>query len=145
MAADPKFIGKTYGPFKYEIGLEKIKEYAFAVGETNPHYTDEEFASKTPFGSVVAPPMFAVVYQKSVAENALLDKELSLNLMMLVHGEQEFEFHNLVKPGDVILTEGRISEYYEKDGKDFIAVEALSKRNGQLVTTGRFLFVIRGG
>ena len=35
-------IGKTYPPFVYEVGKEKIAEYAYAVGEDNPVYFDRE-------------------------------------------------------------------------------------------------------
>ena len=32
----PNAVGKTYPPLTYAVGREKIREYAFAVGETNP-------------------------------------------------------------------------------------------------------------
>ena len=54
--------GKTYPPFEYEVGKEKIKEYAWAVGEDNPVHFDREQAKAAGFRDVVAPPMFAVVY-----------------------------------------------------------------------------------
>ena len=54
--------GKTYPPFEYEVGKEKIKEYAWAVGEDNPVYFDREQAKAAGFRDVAAPPMFAVVY-----------------------------------------------------------------------------------
>ena len=54
--------GKTYPPVEYEVGKEKIKEYAWAVGEDNPVYFDREPAKAAGFRDVVAPPMFAVVY-----------------------------------------------------------------------------------
>jgi acyl dehydratase len=37
-------VGKTYEPTLYAVGREKIKEYARAVGETNPVYLDVEAA-----------------------------------------------------------------------------------------------------
>ena len=53
--------GKTYPPFQYEVGKEKIKEYAWAVGEDNPVYFDRDQAKAAGFRDVAAPPMFAVV------------------------------------------------------------------------------------
>src|SRR5436305_1430138 len=44
MAANTEAIGKTYEPSSYAVGREKIREYAAAVGETNPIHIDEEFA-----------------------------------------------------------------------------------------------------
>ena len=59
-------IGKTYPAFEYEVGKEKIREYARAVGEDNPVYFDREQAKAAGFRDVPAPPMFAVVYSAGV-------------------------------------------------------------------------------
>jgi len=144
MPINMKFLGKTYPPVKYEVGLEKIKEYAQAIGDMNPYYVDENFAKSSKYGSIVAPPTFAVVYQKDLVGQMLFDRELDLNIPMLVHGEQEFEFFEMVKPGDVIYTDGKIVDIQNKDGKDFITLQTTAKRDGKVVTIGRYLFVIRG-
>ena len=60
-------VGKTYPPYEYEVGKEKIREYAAAVGEDNPVYFDRERARAAGFRDVPAPPMFAVVYAMGVA------------------------------------------------------------------------------
>ena len=31
MPIDPKHVGRAYGPFTYEAGLEKIREFAVAI------------------------------------------------------------------------------------------------------------------
>ena len=49
-------------PTVYAVGREKIREYARAVGETNPVHLDLEAARAAGYADVVAPPMFAVVY-----------------------------------------------------------------------------------
>ncbi len=41
---DTSKIGKTYPPFEYAVGREKIREYANAVGESNPVHHDREAA-----------------------------------------------------------------------------------------------------
>ena len=46
----------------YAVGREKVREYAHAVGETDPRYLDPEAARAAGFADVVAPPMFAAVY-----------------------------------------------------------------------------------
>ena len=62
MPVNAKAIGKKYEPTTYAVGREKIKEYARAVGETNPLHLDEKAAREAGYADVVAPPMFAVVY-----------------------------------------------------------------------------------
>ena len=46
MPVDTKAAGKTYEPKTYAVGREKVREYASAVGETNPIHIDEEFAKQ---------------------------------------------------------------------------------------------------
>src|SRR5437660_10037953 len=64
-------IGKEYPPAVYAIGREKVREYAAAVGETDPIHTDLEAARAAGFADVVAPPMFAVVYSAPVMAPAI--------------------------------------------------------------------------
>lgn len=93
----------------------------------------------------MAPPMFAVVYTKDVVEKMLLDSELALNMMMLVHGEQEFEFGAPVKSGDMITTEAVVKDIFKKKGKEFVIEETISKnQDGETTVRGLWTFVIRG-
>ena len=60
----------------YEVGREKIREFANAVGETNPVHHDREAARPPAFRDVVAPPMFCVVYSARAMGPAILDPEV---------------------------------------------------------------------
>ena len=62
MSVSSSAIGKTYDPVTYAVGREKVREYAAAVGETNPLHHDVQAARAAGYADVVAPPMFAVVY-----------------------------------------------------------------------------------
>jgi acyl dehydratase len=144
MALEAKFIGREYGPLTYEIGKEKIKEYAKAIKNEDPHYMDEDFAKGTKYGGIIAPPTFAVVYAGMLAEPFFFDKEIDLNLFMLVHGEQEFEFFEVVRPGDVITSKGTITNIENKEKLDVVILEGESvNQRGELVSRAIFTFVIR--
>ena len=59
MALDQSFVGRTYPPTRpYEVGREKIREFAEAVGDTNPAYMDPEAAKALGHPDVIAPPTF---------------------------------------------------------------------------------------
>ncbi|MBN2284334.1 MAG: MaoC family dehydratase N-terminal domain-containing protein [Deltaproteobacteria bacterium] len=144
MAVDVKFIGKEYGPLTYEIGKEKVKEYAKAIKNPDPHYMDDEFGKTTPYGSVIAPPTFSVVYAGMLAEPFFFDPEINLNLFMLVHGEQDFEFFEVVKPGDVITSKGKIVNIENKEKLDVVTLVGESRnQKGNMVCRATFTFVIR--
>lgn len=150
MAVDRKFIGKAYPAITYEVGKEKLKEYAWGTDDPNPIYREEEKAKEAGFDKLPAAPLFAVVYASGILRQILLDPELKLNLPMLVHGSQDFTFRKMVEPGDVITTQGKIADIYDKQSKsgknlDFVVVESESKnQKGELVCTGRWTFIIRG-
>jgi acyl dehydratase len=158
MAIDPKHIGRKYGPFNYAVGLEKMREFAYAVtggvpsssfggaipSNLNPLLYDEKVAHDGPHHSVVAFPTFAVSFAMKAFTEALIDPDVGINLMMLVHGEQEFEFFDVVRPGDVMTTTGTITQIYEKAGKDFVVLISESKnQKGALVVKGTWTAVIR--
>jgi acyl dehydratase len=143
MAAGP---GKTYPAFEYEVGREKIREYANAVGESNPVHHDPEAARAAGFRNVVAPPMFCVVYSKDAMAPAVLDPELGINLMMMVHGSQEFEWGEPVVAGDVITTEAKVKDVYDKNGMKFYVFESESKnQEGETTVKGTWTNIVRGG
>ncbi len=144
MAIDTKFIGRTWPEQSYDVSKEKIKEYAKAIKNLDPHYVDEEFARKSKYGCIIAPPTFCVVFGANLIEPIFFDDELKLNLAMLVHGEQAFEFYEVVKAGDTITTSSRISHIENKEKLDVITVELLSRnQHGRDVCKGIYTFVVR--
>src|SRR5947207_15481687 len=91
MPVNTSAIGKEYEPVLYAVGREKIREYARAVGETNPLHLDLEAARAAGYADLVAPPMFAVVYSAPPVGPPIFDPEIGLNFAMIVHGGQQFQ------------------------------------------------------
>jgi acyl dehydratase len=138
--------GKTYPPFAYEVGKEKIREYAHAVGEDNPVYFDRTKAREAGFRDIPAPPMFAVVYSAGSVGPAVLDPELGINFAMMVHGSQEFVWGEPVCAGDTVTTETALRDISEKGGMAFYVFESLSRnQDGQEVVRGTWTNIVRGG
>src|SRR2546423_951947 len=104
MPVNTSAIGKTYEPVLYAVGREKIREYARAVGETNPVHLDLDAARGVGYADLVAPPMFAVVYSAPSVGPPIFDPEIGLNFAMMVHGGQQFEWGPVVVAGDGITT-----------------------------------------
>jgi acyl dehydratase len=145
MPVDTKAAGKAYEPKVYAVGREKVREYANAVGETNPVHLDLEAARAAGYADVVAPPMFAVVYSAPAMAPAVLDPEVGLNLAMMVHGGQEFAWGKPVVAGDEITTTASVKDISERDGKGFYVFETVStNQNGETVATGTWTNIVRG-
>ncbi len=144
MTIDAAFVGKTWPSLTYEVGKEKIKEYARAIKNPDPYYVDDDFAKKSKYGTIVAPPTFAVVYGAQLIEPIFFDNELNLNLAMLVHGEQEFEFYDVVKAGDVLTSEAKILDIQNKEKLDVISIELMTRNQfNDDVCRGIYTFVVR--
>ena len=145
MATNTDAIGKTYPPTLYAVGREKIKEFALAVGESNPIHLDHEAARKAGFADVVAPPMFAVVFSGRAVGPALLDPEVGLNFALMVHGAQEFRWGPLVVAGDEITTATTVKDIADRGGMGFYVFETAStNQRGETVCTGTWTNIVRG-
>jgi len=145
MPVNKDAIGKEWPPATYEVGLEKIREYARAVGETNPVHYEHEDAKTAGFRDVVAPPMFCVVYSAPAMAPAVLDPEVGINLAAMVHGGQEFEWGEPVCSGDVITTSPRLADVYENDGRGFYVFESVSRnQDGAETVRAKWTNIVRG-
>jgi acyl dehydratase len=146
MATASDVIGKTYEPTTYAVGREKIREYAAAVGETNPLHFDVEAARAAGYSDVVAPPMFAVVYGGRSVGPAILDPEVGINFAMMVHASQEFVWGPLVIAGDEVSTTTSVKDISDRGGMTFYVFETVSKnQRGEAVCTGTWTQIVRGG
>lgn len=138
-------IGKTYDPTTYAVGREKIREFAAAVGETNPLYFDLDAARAAGYADAVAPPMFAVVYAARSVGPAILDPEVGINFAMMVHAGQEFVWGPLVVAGDEITTTASVKDIAERGGMGFFVFESASEnQRGETVCTGTWTQIVRG-
>jgi acyl dehydratase len=145
MPVSTEAIGKTYPPVSYEVGREKIREYANAIGASNPVHHERESARAAGYRDVVAPPMFCVVYSAPALGPAVVDPEVGINLATMVHGGQEFVWGEPVCAGDEITTTAEVTEIYERDGKGFYVFESVStNQDGDDVVRGTWTDIVRG-
>ena len=137
-------IDKTWPAVDYEVGREKIGEYANAVGETNPVYRDSDAARAAGFRDVVAPPMFCVVYSAAPVATAMMDPEVGIDFAKLVHGEQRFEWGEPVCSGDLVSTTARLADVSEKMGMGFYVFETESvNQDGGRTVAGTWTDIVR--
>jgi acyl dehydratase len=145
VAVNTEAIGKTYPPTTYAVGREKVREYAYAVGETNPLHLDVDAARAAGYGDVVAPPMFAVVYAGRAITPALFDPEVGIVFANMLHAGQEFEWGPVVVAGDEIETTITVNSIEERGGMEFYDFVSESRNGrGETVCTGTWRQIVRG-
>ena len=124
---DKKVIGKELPEQSFEIEKGKIREFARAIGDKNPLYYDENKAREAGFEGLAIPPTFPTVF--TMASGMLMNviKDLKIDLAKLLHGGQEFDYINPIKPGDTVTGKTKITNVIEKSGKggtmDLIVLE----------------------
>jgi acyl dehydratase len=145
MAVNTDVVGKRYPPTLYAVGREKVREYAHAVGETDPLYLDVDAARAAGYADVVAPPMFAVVYAMAAVAQGMFDPEVGIDFARLVHAGQELRWGPLVVAGDEISTTVTLQDASERRGSGFFVFESVSvNQRGEHVCTGTWSNIVRG-
>lgn len=135
---DKSWIGKEFDHYSYEVTKDDIVEFARSLGETNPLYTDEDYAKTTPYGGLIAPPTFCVTFRSRAN---MPDLKLSYGKRGF-DGGKECVFYAPVRPGDTITGVDRIAEVYEKTGRSgsmiFIVRESvLTNQHGEKIAVVR--------
>ena len=137
-----------------EASRSSIRHYAQSLGMDNPLYSDPEYASKTRWGGIVAPPTFYSTC--GVAEEQQLtpeEREQARDPMAGIHGwyaGTHTQFLRPVSPDDVLTHRGRNGDYVEKRSEftgrtviDYNCNEIFNQREELVVrSTG---YGIRGG
>ena len=145
MPVNTDAVGKQWPAATYEVGAEKVREFADAIGAANPVHRDHEAAKSAGFRDLVAPPMFCVVYSARAMGPAMLDPEVGINLAAMLHGSQQFEWDEPVCDGDVIETGATCVEIYEKGGNGFYVFETVStNQDGKQTGKGTWTNIVRG-
>jgi acyl dehydratase len=145
MAISTAAIGKTYAPVTYAVGREKVREYARAVGETNPLHLDVEHARAKGYKDVVAPPMFCVVYCGPALGPAMFDPEVGIDFARLLHSGQEFRWGPLVQAGDEVTTTLTVKDISARGEMGFYTFESVSaNQDGDTVCVGTWSNIVRG-
>ena len=165
MAVDKSLIGTPTGKSKITIERGPVSNFAKAVTDDNPIYGDPEAAKAAGFANIPAPPTysFAMAHWGAFREQQPADGNPGRNPVMeiigtlmqkgglVLHGEEEFEYHRPLVVGDVLEGEGKVTDIYEKDSKGktmtFLVTENVFKdaNTGEPVVTTRMNLIHRSG
>lgn len=146
MPLDPSFAGRVYPATSvYEVGREKIREFAEAIGDPNPAYRDPEAARRLGYDDVVAPPTFAIVLTMQAANQVVMDPDLRLDFSRVVHGEQRFVHARPIRAADRLQTVVTVENIRAAAGNDIITTRCdVSSTTGEAVLSAYSTLVARG-
>lgn len=158
-----RIIGKPMSKARVVVERSAVANFATAVCDDNPVYRDPRAAKAAGLDAIPAPPTFAFVMNNwgEFPEIQPEDAPKGSNPMgevlgplmakggIILHGEQEFEYHRPVQVGDVLLGEGKIKDAYTKESKGttmtFVVTETVwsDDKTGEPVVTTRFNVIHR--
>lgn len=140
-----RVVGKEYPPYTVTVERGRIKDFARAIGDLNPLYLDDEIGRASEWGDVIAPPTFPISFRD---ESGDLLRDIGTDVSRLLHGEQEFEIFQQLRPGETYLCRSKIVDQYEKTGKTgpmgFVVRETtVIDTHNEIVATMRGITVVR--
>ena len=146
MPIDASHAGRTYPPTEpYAVGVEKIREFATAIGDPNPAYRDPDAARAMGHPDVIAPPTFPFVLTFTASRQVIEDPELGIDYTRVVHGEQRFLASRPMRAGDLLTTTVSIDSVRSAGGHDMLTTRAeVSTTDGEHVVTALSTLVVRG-
>jgi len=117
-----------YGP---EVTWAGIKRWAVVNEDYNGLWFDEEYAARSDFGGITAPPLFLIAIDDAMAPSAwpaskvynmqtgIVDTEKYPNFVGGLQANNDWEFFEPVRRGDTITVKARCTDAFWKQGKEF--------------------------
>lgn len=145
MALDHAILEVVTPPITVDVERGRIRQFALAIGETNPIHTDREAAQAAGHADVLAPPTFLFGLE---LENSDVFADLAahgVELGNVLHGEQRFRILADVHAGDQVQFDTRYVDAYSKAGGalDFLVRRTTVTRSGDVVAELESVSVIK--
>lgn len=131
----------------YEVGREKVREYARAVQDFNPVHWEADSAKELGHDALVAPLTF-ISLVGTLAQRRLLEKiAVGFDLSQMLQTDQVLEFHQPIHAGDQLHCDVSLDSYKEVMGKDMMVTKNIvsNQRNELVQTTYTTLLIGREG
>jgi acyl dehydratase len=146
MGVNPEIVGREYPPSEaYEVGREKIREFAEAIGSADPAHRDPAAARDLGHPDVVAPPTFAVIVAQRCEAQVYTDPEAGIDFSRVVHGEERFTHHRPIVAGDRLVPTLHVDLVREAGGHTMVTTRVeITDETGDSVSTVVSTVVVRG-
>lgn len=162
MGSDSDVIGRPTVAATVHVERGPLSNFATAVTDTNPIFQNLDEARAAGFDTIPAPPTYTFALQNwgrfpedqpedpTGGRNPMMEVIGSLMAKggMVLHGEQEFTYHQPFGAGDVLSVEGKVVDLYTKESGErtmtFLVTETVfSNEAGEPVVTERFNLIHR--
>jgi acyl dehydratase len=138
-------MGRESPPHCEEVEKGAIRRFVNALGDHNPLYEDEAFAKRSRYGGKIAPPLFAITFNRERRPQP--DNRLGKGA---VNAGNEFEFFGPIRPGDVLTHTTKLADIKQRMGKlgrMFVLTYETTcvNQRGELVAICRWIIITHEG
>ena len=147
---DKSKIGYSFPPFTIEVERGKIRELALAIGDDDPIYQSREAAQAAGYPDVplfpTAPTLFTFWGNAKMVSQIV---SLGINVMRVLHGEEEYEYLAPINAGDILTGVMTVVDGKTRQGKDGSSLDILTteirytNQHGQPVLKAREMILVR--
>jgi acyl dehydratase len=146
MGVNQGYAGREYPPTSvYEVGREKIRDFADAVGAAHGAHRDVGVARSLGHPDVIAPPTFAVVVAQRAEQQLIADPDAGIDFSRVVHADERFTHHRPIRAGDRLVTVLHVDSITERAGLSMVTTRAeIADEGGAPVATVVSTLAVRG-
>jgi meromycolic acid (3R)-3-hydroxyacyl-[acyl-carrier protein] dehydratase HadD len=110
-------IGSHYrAPDYFEVGREKIREFALAVQDDHPSHYSETEAADAGYPGLVAPLTFLAIAGRRVQLEIFTKFSIPINIARVLHRDQKFLFHRPIVAHDKLYFDTYLDSVIESHG-----------------------------
>jgi acyl dehydratase len=130
-------IGSHYrAPDYFQVGPEKIREFALAVKDDHPMHYNEADAVAAGYEGLVAPLTFLVIAGRRVQLEIFTKFQIPINIARVVHRDQKFLFHRPIVAQDRLYFDTYLDSVIESHGAVIVEIRSeITDAEGKPVVT----------
>jgi 3-hydroxybutyryl-CoA dehydratase len=125
--------GEPRPTLSYLLTKEAIQKYCKAVGDLHPLYFDEDYAKRSAFGGLIAPPSIHILLMFSCTPT-----DDWMRSPGTINAGQSWSYNLPARPGDMIRLEARcLDKFIRKDRLFAVHDNVFFNQNGNVICSGR--------
>jgi acyl dehydratase len=110
-------VGKHYRqPDYFQVGREKIREFAASVKDDHPMHYDESDAAEAGYPGLPAPLTFLAVAGRRVQLEIFTKFHIPINIARVFHRDQKFKFYRPILADDRLYFDTYLDSVIESHG-----------------------------
>ncbi|MCV7445028.1 hypothetical protein AWB91_24940 [Mycobacterium paraense] len=130
-------IGSHYrAPDYFQVGREKIREFAQSIKDEHPTHYNEADAAAAGYPALVAPLTFLAIAGRKVQLEIFTKFSIPINIARIMHRDQKFQYHRPILAHDKLYFDTYLDSVIESHGAVIVEIRSeVTDAEGKPVVT----------